>query len=375
MSQASKSHVQSRIRWREQAARIIARDPAHFGVHLVGVSAGCDDDVQGLLDGDLAFDVARVRAHADRMIFGGERASETWAVFVDWCRDQGLGPESCRSGWPGDLTAAWARGPGRVECPSCDNPGTRTLSSWRACVTEAEAQQAASEWQAEGHVPEVEANPDSNTYPWRVTAVRHVPCDACDGAGLVEGPRPQPGDAQIRMGRRLLAAIDGQPNSCQHCIGLPQAPPEGHTYLRRGTPATSGVYYVHSLQCPCGASENETMVVRSDCAHCHGTSNNLDGFLPPARWPAAVYRKVSDSAGHNTENRASWCSDLADELGPHPSLWGPTRVAHRAAPPVCIGFIGGRVGTIDERITDRERWPPNAYVSASGQLITHRHHK
>lgn len=87
--------------------------------------------------------------------------------------------------------------------------------------------------------------------------------------------------AHVRLGRRLLAAIEGQPSECQRCIGLLAESPEGHVYRRGGTPSTSGVYYVHSLKCPCGRSENETIALKADCRACHGSGHNLAGTLPP----------------------------------------------------------------------------------------------
>jgi hypothetical protein len=298
--QAKRSRIAAAVRHREQVARLIGQ--ALYGSQPclpcdgTGVFGGNTDwprpcggcggtrlranhAALQYLDGSVMFDVHETRAYGKRLISEGEQACATWAVFVDWCRDQGLGPDAWAGttkrgrdlgdgmyeatfspgGWPFGLAAAWARGPGRVVCKRCEGRGSVTAP-----------------YKVGYYGPDI------------------IDCPKCESTGLVEGPRPQPGDAQIRMGRRLLAALEGQPSECQACKGIPTETPQGHTYLRQGTPNTTGVYYVHSMRCPCGSSESETMVVRGDCASCHGTGHNLAGVLPATAWPAVVRRKIVD---------------------------------------------------------------------------------
>jgi hypothetical protein len=88
----------------------------------------------GILDGMVMFDVHAARAYGERLISEGEQACAAWAVFVDWCRDQGLGPDACAGttkrgrdlgdgmyestfspgGWPFGL-AAWSPARARVD--------------------------------------------------------------------------------------------------------------------------------------------------------------------------------------------------------------------------------------------------------------------
>jgi hypothetical protein len=292
--QAKRSRGYAAVRHREQVARMIGQAlygsqpclPCNgsgvFGSNTDnprpcdgcgGTRLRANHAARQYLDGSVMFDVHAARTYVERLLAEGEQACATWDVFIDWCRDQGLGPESMAGttkrgrdestfspgGWPFGLAAAWARGPGRVVCKRCEGRGSVTAP-----------------YKVGYYGPDI------------------IDCPKCESTGLVAGPRPQPGDAQGRMGRLLLAALDGQPSECQACKGLPTVTPEGHTYLRQGTPNTSGVYYVHSMRCPCGLSESETMVVQGDCASCHGTAHNLGGVLPEIEWPAAVRRKIVD---------------------------------------------------------------------------------
>lgn len=359
--QAKRSRVRAAIRHREQVARLIAiaTDPECESLHCGACAGSGDDEVdeheigcevcggsgsgldalaRAILAGQ-TFDVALARAYGERLISEGEHASATWAVFVDWCRDQGLGPESrspctactpvefttgpqsmtetiasmmtmlgtsgdgggewsvsvsvssctCHEttrGWPGNLAAAWARGPGRVTCGECKGRGRQTLS---ITLT----------------------TPIAGVH--QTFAAGDQCCPACEGSGLIEGPRPQPGDAQIRMGRRLLAALEGQPSECQRCIG-PSTTIEGATEnVRRIAAETDGPVAVpthpeaiarlrhtrfgeshESCLEWIAARYDATFMVNRSPQCCRGTGHNLAGVLPPTEWPAVVRRRAID---------------------------------------------------------------------------------
>lgn len=55
---------------------------------------------------------------------------------------------------------------------------------------------------------------------------------------------------------------------CDACRDLPTEPPKGHRYLRSGHPGLVGITYVHSSKCVCGASDNEVVGLRQNCAAC-----------------------------------------------------------------------------------------------------------
>jgi hypothetical protein len=317
--QAKASRVRAEVRHREQVARLIGQAlygsqpclPCD-GTGVFGSNTGSPRPCDGCggtrlranhaarqyLDGSVMFDVHASRAFGERLIFEGEQACATWAVFVDWCRDHGLGPDACAGttkrgrdlgdgmyeatfspgGWPFGLAAAWARGPGRVTCSECKGSGTTRL-----CVV---------------------------LYPGDSL---DQPCPTCRASGKVEGPRPQPGDSQIRMGRRLLAALDGQRSECQACIG-PSATIEtatatvrriaathdGPVQVRTHPEAISRLRYTQfgeaDVSCLSwiSARYDATFVVDRRPPCCHGTGHNLGGVLPEIEWPAVVRRKAID---------------------------------------------------------------------------------
>jgi len=110
------------------------------------------------------------------------------------------------------------------------------------------------------------------------------PCGACDGSGILAGgwpgklARQWPGDRRApmgrsyaRLGRRILAALEGQPSACQSCGGW-------------GKPSTQmrGDHVAHVLRR--GPLPVLAALMRP-CATCDGTGRNLRGALPPISPP------------------------------------------------------------------------------------------
>jgi hypothetical protein len=124
MSQAKRSKVLARERWRDQVARFIA-DLMHATVDWSPLICPftalpharrmrVDAYLTGVLGGHVLFDVHAVRGAALGLI----ALEDEQAVFEDWCRLRGLGPENrkpgaftecgcCTGGWPGKLAREW----------------------------------------------------------------------------------------------------------------------------------------------------------------------------------------------------------------------------------------------------------------------------
>lgn len=102
----------------------------------------------------------------------------------------------------------------------------------------------------------------------------------------------------VRLGRRLLAALEGQPSECQRCEGVEQ--------WAKVHPSVEPLHRDHAgrlLGCP----------------DCRGTGHNLAGVLPPVAYPAVAIAKAMD--GYRVP-------DLEDEPAAD-SPRGRTRAAQR----------------------------------------------
>lgn len=255
------------------------------------------DLVPSILGGS-HFDIAAVRAYGEWLITEGERLELERAVFADWTRTQGKGPENRergafvsvetdadwvtrddwehgrlpadldeermaflrsvfdratpnpkpedaaaiakRGGWPGPLAREW----GTVRCEACEGRG-RTRGCER-CV--------------HGIAPDVDADGRELAGGERCRSCPR--CKPCKGRGYVKHPKREAAAANggahlIRMGQRLLEAIEGQPSECQACHGLGER------------------YVVHA---PDDIDSHE-------CPDCHGTGHNLAGALPAFVFP------------------------------------------------------------------------------------------
>jgi hypothetical protein len=98
-------------------------------------------------------------------------------------------------------------------------------------------------------------------------AVTMGACPSCKGCGRMmreTSPRSWTGEpcaACHRSGEAHLSKL-----------------PKGHTYIKLGTPNTSGVYYVHSLKCPCGRGDGTTTcTLHEDCRQCQTSTRAQPG--------------------------------------------------------------------------------------------------
>jgi hypothetical protein len=361
VSQSKRSHVQARTRWREQAARLVARflPGARFdgdrwvvpcgycGGH--GVVNGYSNDVQdcpaecfqGMTDASVVvlhggkFDVALVRAHCERLIAEAKRRAADRVVFEDWTRDRGMGPDEsdvprdCRAcGASGEIVTWENRGdadpevhrpchrcaatgivrgwPGRLarkfgweRCSGCDGRGLCRSSNHdcRACSGRG------GRWDTESIDQWYPCGPCDGSGNGLVR------CRACKGRGRTRKPGITPGLAAgpgiARTAQRLLETLEGR------CPWSPEAKVQsgtcgscrGSRFMFEGVRrAVIDSMTASALQrypdLPVReALDLENRVAGLACNDCRGTGHNLAGVLPPVEPPAAEHRKVHDSAG------------------------------------------------------------------------------
>ena len=145
-------------------------------------------------------------------------------------------------------------------------------------------------------------------YGERLIAEGIVDADREEAYGRVDAAHRLRGRA--RTGRRLLAALEGQPSECQGSLaGLGR---------EVGEQVTPGRWTIVG------------------CPDCHGTGHNLHGVLPPAEWSMQVRRKVNDAVAipRNASRLRSndvevgndgWTHGVSEQCN-----WsGPTRVVPR----------------------------------------------
>jgi hypothetical protein len=206
------------------------------------------------------FDVAKAREYGERLIAEARHAG-AHAVVDDWRRAQGREP---------------AMRPAR--CRRChgstNEPVTHKDEPWSKCRA-------------------------CRGQPNRLTR--------CDPPGL---PPDVPGSAlswqaSVRLGRRLLAALEGQPSECQGCRG-PGSVPLGTTVAD----VRGGVVTVHAgLRVEFVTIQGLSVVGHdgqrreaslgaadvSPCDDCHGTGHNLHGVLPPVEDSPQVIRAAVEA--------------------------------------------------------------------------------
>jgi hypothetical protein len=307
-----------------------------------GSGRGLDVMVRAILGGE-RFDVHAARTYGERLVREGTAGLETWVVYLDWLRNRG---------WFEIFPNQWTT-----------HEGERL-----------------------GLI---------GGFPAEVRFLR----DAW-ARGPGEGKRPRmDGAATLRMGRRLLAALEGQPSECQSCDGVPTLDlgrlrvrgRDGdlvrlHRMMIMARPAEwLGDGFVR-FYVPDGERERsfdayhehcETLLrAFAPCTDCRGTGHNLAGVLAPVRWSTAVVVAVADSqrerqAGpdrgeltrrlYDSHPDLARLADAVPTPGEHERRGGPaTRVVPRGQhrTPTCAGYKGGRTSTLDQRIFAREfNWP------------------
>jgi hypothetical protein len=242
------THARALVRHRQELARLVA-------VHASTLPYAMNE--AAVLRGSQLFDVARARAYADELI----ALELEHTVFVEWTQTQGKGPDNRergafvdvetdadwsevapgrdigiprRGGWPGKLAREW----GTVPCEACKGKRGSMAPDYR---------------------PEVFglALP-AESWRW---------CEPCKGTGRTPKPgadrRAPQGRSLARVGRRLLAALEGQPDEC---LGW----------------------------CWSGDSSPGAVPVK-DCPDCHGTGHNLRGVMPEVEVTPAMMAKCAEA--------------------------------------------------------------------------------
>lgn len=350
MSQSKRSHVLARVRWRKQAARLVARVcfEVHLQRHLAGWRAECalgesryvvatsgDREtavrdawggvVRRISEGQVTFDVALVRAHCERLLADAGRRSTDRVVFTDWTRDRGLGPENRERGafvrcstcggtrvlanldgvsglvpvgpWTGPMVEPMERWkPGvptvavdvgeAVRCPDC--LFGLHQGGWPGHLARSYGWERCSTCVGRGRIECHPAPGFRLTFQGKPTMAR---CPACNGRGRVRKPGVSPGVAAgpglARTAQRLLDALDGR---------CPWAPGAGAQSSECSTCAGSGDDFPMYWD----GHEDTT------CSDCRGTGHNLAGVLPEVeRTPAMRGRAVRalDGDGRTTLDR------------------------------------------------------------------------
>jgi hypothetical protein len=414
VSQSKRSHVQARTRWREQAARLVARflPGARFdgdrwvvpcgycGGH--GVVNGYSNDVQdcpaecfqGMTDASVVvlhggkFDVALVRAHCERLIAEAKRRAADRVVFEDWTRWRGKGPDnrehgafntnppldrglhvSIRGGWPGRL----AREFGWERCSGCVGKGLTRSSNHdcRACSGRG------GRWDTESIDQWYPCGPCDGSGNGLVR------CADCNGrartrkAGITPGFAVGPGIA--RTAQRLLDTLEGrcswspeakvQSGTCGSCRGS-RFMLEGVRRAVIDSMTASALQRYPDLPVR-EALDLENRVAGLACNDCRGTGHNLAGVLPPVEPPAAEHRKVHDSAGSARfeDHPEAWTfgRDYEGTLltsqrehGGCACTRSVPRGQHRSNDDLGTGFAVGQGSTLDERITAKG-WQPSPW--------------
>jgi hypothetical protein len=312
MSQASKSHVRERARHRLSLVRFVVEHGIEIRViqmdePLVGFSASVSGRWVGLAsdvicgssptyagaiesarewlagpglrvgsdreerDVDLRFNVAAVRRAAQALL----KLEPAEAVFRDWTRTLGKDPENRK---PGAFAKPLTAKQGEVcerSFPRVEKTGTMFKSVMSVTMIGGWPGHLAAKYEAAGLGPARVAN----------------------------------GAALAKCGRRILAAIEGQPSECQVCNGLG---------VSMGGPSLFG--------------SSLFGVGPEVCDACNGTGENLRGRLPILLMTRQVYRRACDSANRRPQTgRDDWLDEIRGELGAE--AFGHVTRHHRQPPP------------------------------------------
>lgn len=360
MSQASRSHVRARARWREQVARWIVRET--FGIEIwrgggapdaewcvacrgityqdntieAATLALVDHLAARLLVGQEHFDVDAARSAAGRMLAQAERDLAELEVFKDWCRERGLGPD-CRlvHAFRDCLEGCGAASDKRGECdtmthlPECEDQGQ---GGWPGILAREYARKRCPnkcKFYDGRRLYSVRAGDPGET----VAVFR--PCTTCDDGWVPHGDRRAEivtAPARARVARRVLDALKGQPSKCTNCDGRGETGPAWEASLGAllTVADTPGVRIV-------GEGERERMAevgeqVRAPCESCRGTGHNIRGVLPPIPWSkmTALRRRCLEHETHDLhtpverqrEGHQSWVREMADETRIEPGEYG-----------------------------------------------------
>jgi hypothetical protein len=376
VSQAKRSKVLARERWRRQVARLIGLDVSVYwasGGHFVQ-SLGATSVAEHLLRGnEITFDVHEARELGEQFVTMEAEAE----VFADWTRDRGLGPENRergtfvsvetdadwtepephrhvgvprRGGWPGKL----AREYGWECCSSCEGKGRCRSVDCSVC--------------------------NGRCGRWDNTAIdQWYRCEACDGSGQgLARCKDCKGRGRVRkhgvslgfangktlarLGRRLLTAIEGQPSECQSCIGENTTIESAIEAVRRivrerysstRVPSETITIAIHrktyELLSMTRAREwmggdHPWLAVLSavhrvkfeivECKVCCGTGHNLRGRLPASEVSIQTRARVADGVraiGSRADYEQIAVRQWWTALSRSPS-WGPFGEATRVVP-------------------------------------------
>jgi hypothetical protein len=409
VSQTKRSHVLARVRWREQAARLVALAvyPGRetdgcarckgSGVEPVGgpcfVCGGLHGFrfiaviIQALLDGS-PFDVSLVRTHCERLIAEGECRALDRVVFADWTRDRGLGPENRKPGAfvLSDADLSIALSPGLRRGRGMRSSSALTIMELRRRRRGGWPGRLARDYGWEpcevcGGKGRAERRTPEGDLVW--IGPKYERCAACRGrartrkAGITLGFVAGPGIA--RTAQRLLETLDGrcpwspeakvQSGTCGSCRGS-RFMLEGVRRAVIDSMTASALQRYPDLPVR-EALDLENRVAGLACNDCRGTGHNLAGVLPPVEPPAAEHRKVHDSAGSARfeDHPEAWTfgRDYEGTLltsqrehGGCACTRSVPRGQHRSNDDLGTGFAVGQGSTLDERITAKG-WQPSPW--------------
>lgn len=304
--QAKHSHVRAQQRHREQVARAIVRAAVRFSPRLPSERDARSKAVANVLDG-LGFNVHLAREYAERLMAMGSE----YEVFETWCRDRGRESvdrqprcEACdgRGSWNEEDDVAGYT----VTCRPCDGTGVEQWPGRLAReygTTRCEPCEGRGRVVCPGCLGRVSEGDRTHDRCQDCGGSARARCLTCRGKGHTPKPglhrSAASGGMHARLGRRILAALEGQPSECKVCniAGTPLAAVVLAT-------ADGGQVRARPGQCVAFVTKDGLAVVGRDgkprraiigeavvttCNACRGTGHNLHGVLPPIEWsPQAV---------------------------------------------------------------------------------------
>lgn len=404
-----------RSRWRYQARRreAIAR--------LLAIEVMGDDnpaEAWNIADG-ATFDVHEARELARGLI----ALEAEQAVFEDWTRERGLGPENRE---PGSFcAAAWHPAPSGVTItmnPRGGWPGNLAREyAWKRCPNECVRL---------GRVRVHPGKPGLLGVPIR--------CGACTDGRVRHGDSRAPmGRSLAKLGRDLLAALEGQPSECQaggcqdggragSVVGVRRVEVrQGSRHDWSEAPiVVASADWVTVMACPAGPSEFAEFMIEFEpyhptprvrvrlidcglgggvqiseematqhasglrwsmvvgpgtievqvaspvqpCTACHGTGHNLRGVLPSVEIPAPVRRAAIDEmerrAVADCPTDETWRTIVHEEMseGPFPERAGLTKS--------CTGYGFKWLGIVERGLREGREIPAHSVSRRMGILCT-----
>ena len=176
------------------------------------------------------------------------------------------------------------------------------------------------------------------------------------------------GIARAKLGRSILAALEGQPSECQTvgCVGRRVVSTHGTPGQPFVLEGTWDLPRDHHGQ----VNGDGTFEIIHQCRECHGTGHNLRGVLPAWEPSKSLHRRALEHETHDLHSpnaRESWVRTLADDYqmpaGPNQgipigSVWLSKWNNER----------GKNIHTPDTRVVDRgeHRWEPTADIDHDG---------